>query len=103
MTSEVIAAIAGAVLSIVFEIYPAAKKWFDTKTPGQKFLIMAGIGALGVAGALGLGCINLFNLSSTYPCTQVGVEKAVSDWVVYFATNQTVYGGVNTARKQFEL
>jgi len=103
MTTELIAVIAGTALSIVFEVYPKAKEWFDTKTPGQKFLIMAGLGAVGVAGAFGLGCANLFNLSATYPCTQVGAEKAVSDWVAFFAANQITYGGVNTVRKQAGL
>ena len=95
MSSETIAVIAGIVLSIVFE--------FDTKTPAQKFLGMAGIGAGVVAIAFGLGCANVFSLNEVYSCNQAGAEKAVATWVSYFVSNQTVFGTLNMVKKQREL
>jgi len=103
MTSENVALIAGILVSAVFELYPAAKVWFDKLSPAQKFLLMSGAGALVVAGAFGLACGNLFNLGNIYSCDKFGAEKAVGTWVTYFVSNQTTYGVLNTARKQLQL
>jgi hypothetical protein len=103
MTEEIIAIAAGVVLSVVFEVYPRAKGWFEVKTPAQKYLVMTGFGAGIVAVVLGLGCFDLFGLSEEFSCDQAGVEKAISLWVTYFMSNQTVFGAINMTKKQLGL
>lgn len=103
MTEEMIAVAAGIVLSVVFELYPKAKAWFDGKTPAQKYLVMAGVGAGFIGVVLGLGCFDLFGLAKEFSCNQVGVEKAITLWATYFVSNQTVFGAINMTKKQLKL
>ena len=43
MTAQVLSGLAGAILSLIFSYLPGAAPWFDTLTPTQRRLTMAGL------------------------------------------------------------
>lgn len=88
MTPELLAAIAGAVLSFLFAYFPWLKDQFD-KVPGVwKPILNAGIllvVALGLVGASCLGVVTYF------ACSLDGVYAALYVWVLSLIGNRLAY------------
>lgn len=85
MTSQLISGLAGSALSLIFSYAPGAAQWFDTLTPTQRRLFMAGLMLLVAAAAL------------VYKC-QAGQACLVDNWQDYLTSyasalvaNQTTY------------
>ena len=91
MTGELIAGIAGIVMSIAFDFVPYIKDYYGKLQPGQKRLVATGLGLGVVAAVFGLSCGNLFGVSE-FTCDQNGVESALGLWLTYVLVNQTTYG-----------
>ena len=88
VTPEVIAMLAGALLSLAFSYIPGLSARYGALSPEYKRLIMAGLMVVVAAGAFALAC---FGLLSGLVCDQPGVIRLV--WVVILAitANQSVY------------
>lgn len=62
---DVVAAIAGAILSIVFEFFPVVSTWFAGLSKGMKQLVFGALAFLIAAVMFGLACANL--LAQIFP------------------------------------
>ena len=87
-TPEVIASLAGALLSLVFSYVPGLSGRFAALQPEHKRLIMAGLMVVVAAGAFGLAC---FGLLSGLVCDRPGVIQL--GWVLVMAitANQAMF------------
>ena len=100
LTPENIAFVLGILLSIVFEVVPPAKAWFDKLTSGQKFLFLSGGGLIVVAAFFILGCIALFGLDKYVTCDALGAQDAFLVWLAYFLASQGTFGTIHTVQKE---
>jgi len=73
MTAQLISGLAGSALSLIFSYVPGAADWFDTLTPTQRRLFMAGLMLLVAAAAL------------VYQC-QAGQACLVASWQDYLTS-----------------
>jgi len=88
MTPELLVALTGAVLSLLFAYFPWVKDWFDNVPSIWKPLLNAGIllvVALGLVGASCLGFVDYF------ACSLAGVYEAVMLWIIALVGNQLAY------------
>ena len=87
-TPEVIAMLAGALLSLAFSYIPGLSGHFGALLPEYKRGIMAGLMVLVAGGAFGLSCAGILD---GLTCDQPGVIRLV--WVVILAitANQSMY------------
>ena len=87
-TPEVIAMLAGALLSLAFSYIPGLSDKFGAMLPEYKRLIMAGLMVLVGAGAFGLSCAGILD---GLTCDQPGVIRLV--WVIILAitANQSMW------------
>jgi len=88
MTPIQITALAGVVLSILFEYVPGLHNWYNALTDTKQRLVMLGVLFVTVAGAFGLSCAKWL---TAFPCTQQGVKDAVFAFVIALAANQGTY------------
>ena len=86
MTPEVIAAIAGVLVSLGLQYIPIFKDWYNQLQDGQQKLVAMGFGFVVVAGAFGLGCIAF--IAPVFACTGLGAKDAVLAFVAYVLFNQ---------------
>lgn len=86
MTSEQLAALAGAVLSLAISYIPGLKDWYDALTPTPKRFTMLVLLALSAVGALVWGC--RLDLA---PCVALGWENYLSAFIAAAIANQTAY------------
>ncbi len=89
MTAEIIASIAGILLSLVFSFVPGLKQWYDSQTPQAKSLVMLGALVVVSAGAFGLSCAGWFDVPIT--CDQAGAEQLVGAFILALMANQSTY------------
>ena len=89
MTPEFVSSIAGIVLSLAFTFIPGLNEWYEPLVKSKKQLIMLGALALVTAGAVGLACVGWFNSPAT--CDQVGIEQAVTAFILAAVANQATY------------
>lgn len=89
---DVIAAIAGAVLSLVFSYVPGAKGWYEGLDGTYKRLVMLGLLALAVLVELGLACSGLgadFGLQVS--CDRAGFVALARAFFAALMANQATY------------
>jgi hypothetical protein len=88
MTPELLVALVGAVLSLLFAYFPWLKEQFDKVPSVWKPLLNAGIllvVALGLVGASCLGIVDYF------ACSLTGVLDAVWLWIIALVGNNLTY------------
>jgi hypothetical protein len=88
MTSELLASIAGIVLSLGFSYIPGLSVWYAKLDGIYKRLLMAGLLLLTAAAAFGLSCADIF---ATVKCSQDGVIGLVEVFVLALIANQSTY------------
>jgi hypothetical protein len=89
---DLIAAIAGVLLSLIFSYVPVAKRWFARLDGQRKRLVMLGLLALVSLGSMGLACSGWgrdFGLALT--CDRPGVVQIVTAFMSAVVANQTAY------------
>jgi hypothetical protein len=92
MTAEILAVIAGTLLSLAFSYIPKLSDWYATLTSQYKSLVM--LGALAVASlvAFGLACAGLGDIAGvTLTCDQPGVYVVIRAFAAAAIANQTTY------------
>lgn len=88
MSIELISAIAGIVLSLLFEFVPGFEGWYNKFDSQKKRLFMVGALFVVVAGAYGLSCANLL---AFFPCTLAGAWIALQAFIAALVANQSVH------------
>lgn len=88
MSSELLAAIAGVVLSLAFSYIPGLSTKFAKLQSSTKRLIMAGLLLLVGGAAFGLSCADVF---ATVTCDQAGGLGLVSHFIMALIANQGAY------------
>lgn len=84
-----LAALAGALLSLLFEYVPGLSGWYDTKPETTKRLVMLGAIVIVAAGVYGLSC---FNTPWVYvECSTTGLFELLSAVVFAIAGNQATH------------
>lgn len=89
VTPEVIAALAGSLLSILFSYVPGLSTWYAAKSDEWKKLIMAGL-LLAIAVAVyAMQCSSI--LATNITCDKQGIIQLVYMFVLAIAANQGTY------------
>ena len=88
MTSELLASIAGIVLSLVFSYVPFAKDWFEKLDGNYKRLVMLGLLVAVALVIFGLSCANWYALVA---CSAVGAKALIEMVIIAAVSNQTAY------------
>jgi hypothetical protein len=84
-----LAALAGALLSLLFEYVPGLSGWYDAKDEAVKRLIMLGAIVVVAAGIYGLSC---FNTPWVYvECTTAGLFALLGQVVMAIVGNQSIH------------
>lgn len=88
MTAELLAGIAGTVVSVLFSYLPGLSGAYDVLDNTTKRLVMAGV-LLVVAGTVyGLSCAGVFDF---FTCDKGGILKAVEIFIAALVANQATY------------
>lgn len=88
MSSELLAAVSGVVLSLAFSYIPGLRGWFDNLKPDYKRLTMLGVLLLSAAGAYGLACIGRYGVVT---CDVDGIWQLVEVFIYAAVANQSAY------------
>jgi hypothetical protein len=88
MTPELITAIAGILLSLLFEFVPGFESWYGKFSKQQKRLFMVGALFLVVGGAFALSCLGIF---AYFVCSGAGAWTALQAFILALIANQTVH------------
>jgi hypothetical protein len=88
MTPELLASIAGVVLSLAFSYVPGLNVRFALLEPTVKRLIMAGLIVLVGAAAYGLSCVGWW---ATVTCDQAGIETLIAAVIAALISSQATY------------
>lgn len=88
MTAELLAALAGGVLSALFSYVPGLSHWFDALDGTYKRLIMLALLALVSVGVVAGSCWGLFD---GIPCSKAGVLEFVKVFIAAAVANQAAY------------
>ena len=90
MTPEILAGIAGAILSLAFSYIPKLNVWFATLSDETKKLIMAGVLALVAVGVyVGQCAWGLCDYGFT--CDKAGVFQLIGIYITAIVANQGVH------------
>lgn len=89
MSAELIASVAGVLLSLAFGYAPGVKGKFGALGKEQKALVMLAALFAVTAGAFGLACVGWFSVPVT--CDQTGVEALVKYFIQAAITNQATF------------
>lgn len=89
VNSEMIVAIAGVVLSLLFSYIPGLRVWFAGLVSETKQLIMLGILVLVSGGIFALGCFDI--LQTGIACNKDGVISLVFMLISGVVANQATY------------
>ena len=88
MTAELLASIAGIVLSLMFSYLPRLADWFDKLSPQYKRLLMGGL-LVCVAGAVfSLSCIGIV---VAVVCDKAGAVGLLKVLIAALIANQSVF------------
>jgi len=88
MTSDLLSAIAGIILSLAFSYIPGVSDWFVALDGAYKRLIMAALLLIVAAGAFALGCTGVLD---TVECSRDGALGLVSAYISALIANQSAY------------
>lgn len=88
MTSELLASIAGIVLSLVFSYLPGASIWFGLLEPIHKRLVMILLILVVAVAVFGLSCSGWW---PTVTCDQAGIHGLIEAFVAALIANQATY------------
>jgi hypothetical protein len=92
MTTELLSALAGIVLSLLFSYVPGLSTWFAGQSEEKKKLLMLGLLVLTAAGVFGLGCTPYAaDLGIPLTCDEAGVVALVKLVIAAAVANQTAY------------
>ena len=89
LTSEILAGIAGAILSLAFSYVPGLNTKFAALPEESKQAIMAGMLLLTAGLIFGLSCASI--LAIGIACTQGGIYQVVWLWIMAITANQSVH------------
>jgi hypothetical protein len=89
ITSVAIAAIAGAILSLIFSYIPGLNTRFAALTKETQQLSMAGLMLLTTIAVMALGCYKVIQIDLT--CDQNGIVQAVYIFITAIMGNQSIY------------
>lgn len=88
MTGEELLAVAGVVVSILFEYFPKLNTWYNGLEDNIQRLIMLGVVALIALTVFGMSCAGL---SDAYTCDKAGVWALIKMFVAGVIANQSAY------------
>ncbi len=88
LTPEVLAGLAGGLLSLAFSYVPGLSDWFAPLDSTRKSGIMALMILAVAGGAYGLSCAGVI---ASLPCTQDGLVRLAQIVFVTLTANQGVY------------
>lgn len=92
MTAEMIALVAGALLTLGFSYIPGLRTWYAGKSEEYKQLLMLGLLVLAAVGAFGIACLGWgAAIGLTLACTVTGAVGLVMQLLLAIMANQTVY------------
>lgn len=106
-TPDFLAAIAGAILSLLFSYVPGLNTQYAALVPVYKRLVMLGLLLVVAAAIYGLGCGGI--LQSGIACSQQGLIQLVAIFVIAVIANQSTFtispqmGNVTNAKVQAKL
>ena len=89
VSSEMIVAIAGVVLSLLFSYIPGLRVWFGGLIAEKKQLIMLGLLVIVSGGIFALGCFDI--LETGISCDKPGVISLVFMLISGVVANQATY------------
>ena len=88
MSSELLASVAGVLLSLAFSYLPGLRPWFDKLQPDYKRLVMLAALALVAGGAFALACIGQY---PALTCDEAGAWVLVRAFLAAAIANQAAY------------
>lgn len=88
MTSDLLSAIAGIILSLAFSYLPGVSDWFSGLDGVHKRLIMAGLLLVVAVGAFALGCAGVLD---SVECSREGALGLISAYISALIANQSAY------------
>lgn len=88
MSSELLASIAGVVLSLAFSYIPGLNAWYAVLEPIHKRLIMMALILAVAFSAFGLSCAGWW---PTVTCDQAGISGLIEVFVKALIANQAAY------------
>jgi hypothetical protein len=88
MEATAILAIAGVILSLLFEYMPGLHTWYNGLVDNWQRVIMLCVILLVVGGAFGLSCYHWLNI---FACTGLGVREAVLAFIAALVANQSTH------------
>lgn len=89
MTPDLLAGLAGVLLSLAFAYIPGAEKWFDALDGTYKRLVMLALLVLAVALVAVASCTQLYDVGIT--CDQAGVADLIRLFLTAFVANQATF------------
>lgn len=89
VSSEMIVAIAGVVLSLLFSYIPGLRVWFAGLVAEKKQLIMLGLLVLVSGGVFALGCFDI--IQTGISCDKPGIISLVFMLISGIVANQATY------------
>lgn len=92
MTVQVLSAIAGVILSLLFSYVPGLNTWYAVQAEGNKKLYMLGLLFVTAAGVFGLSCTKYGAMVGiNFPCTEQGAVEMLEVFFYAAIANQTAY------------
>ena len=88
MSSQLLAGIAGIVLSLLFEYLPGLHDWYNALTDIKQKLIMLAALLVSAAGIFALACLGRYDLVT---CDVAGVWMLLEYFVLAVIANQATY------------
>lgn len=88
MSAEQLAAIAGAILSLLFSYVPGLSDWYGALESTQKRLLMAALLLLVAAGVFGASCGGIW---TAVTCDKAGALGLVNALIAALVANQATY------------
>ena len=88
MTPEILSALAGTILSLIFSYLPGVSTWFATLSSQAKSGIFALLMIAVGAAVYGLSCASVLE---SVPCTQAGLVKLITVIFAALVASQATY------------
>lgn len=88
MSSELLAGIAGVILSLLFEYMPGLHAWYNDLEDSKQKLIMLSALLVAALGVFGLGCLGRYDLVT---CDVNGVWQLLEYFVLALIANQAAH------------